>query len=940
MKKNVTIIVCLLLLFSSVLPAQNDLHLLRDPLVRSGKLDNGLTYYIRHNAYPEKRADFYIAQNVGSILEEDSQLGLAHFLEHMAFNGTKNFPGRKNMLDYLEKNGAKFGENINAYTSYDETVYNLSNIPVIRETLIDSCLLILHDWSSFITLENAEIDKERNIINEEWRTRNGASTRTMDLLFKFAFAGTKYADRMPIGKMDVVMNFSHQTLKDYYHKWYRPDLQAIIVVGDIDVDKIESTIQTMFSDIKKPIDPAKREYIEIKDYDEPKIITITDPENISTNVSVYYPHPAQDKQTKQSESGYKTSLIRRLVSNMLSFRLAEIAQKQDSPFLGAHANNGDFLIVPTKEAWTLEANCKKGEIENALDALLTENERAIKYGFTNSELEREKAAFISTLENAYNNREKQLNSSYVREYVSNFTTGEPVFGIENEYKLAKKILSTINIEIVNECIREISANKNALIVVTGPQKEGLIYPNNAQLLTIFQNTSQKQLTPYNEKTLPSDLIEEMPASGKIIKETYNKDFGSTEWILDNGIHVVLKKTDYKDDQILFSSVGYGGTSLFSDDEALNAKLIRNVIPLGGFGQFSNIELSKILSSKSINVGISISNTTQGLTGSSSVKDLKTMMQLAYLTMTQPGKDKEAYNSFINRLRNQLENVSSSPSTVFSDSLMTSIYGNNPRIQRIHLEDIDRLDYDRIIGMYKELFAYPSTQTFTFIGSIDEATLKPLVEKYLGALPKTSHKAEYKNNNSNMRKGTFSKIFTQYMENPKATSTTFYWANLKRNLKNSITINVLNQILDLVYTRTIREAEGGTYGVTTRASIEKAPNDGRTSLQIAFDTNPEKEAHLRALAQTELLNIANKGPEYNDFKKTMEYMEKSLNESTKTNAYWLGILSTFYLSREDYHSTYLRTLHEIKPEDVQTLLQNLLKQQNKIEVVMLPKTMDQ
>ncbi|WP_071145833.1 M16 family metallopeptidase [Bacteroides ihuae] len=933
MKKSFSFI--LLLLLPWVLQAQSSAPLPIDPGVRTGKLDNGLTYYIRHNAYPEKRAEFYIAQNVGSILEEDSQSGLAHFLEHMAFNGTKHYPGRKNMLDYLEKNGAKFGENVNAYTSFDQTVYNLSDIPVHRESLVDSCLLILHDWSSFITLDNAEIDKERSIIKEEWRTRNSASLRNMEHLFAILFKDTRYANRMPIGSMDVVEHFPYQQIKDYYHKWYRPDLQAIVVVGDIDVDHVEATIKTMFADIKKPVNPAHREYFTVPEYTNPIATVLTDPETTSTNITVYYPHEATAKAVKHTEEGYNEMLLEGFVSNMLSTRLAEITQKAGAPFMRASAGNGNYIIAKTKEAWALSATCKEGEVLSALRALVDENERAKQFGFTQAELDRIKTSYLEMYANSYNNRNKQNNAAYVREYVGNFTDDEPIPGIEYEYELVKKLIPKIDLNAVNECLRHLSATPNMVVSVTGPQKEGVTYPSEKELIDVVQNVAAQKLTAYEEKVISTNLIDSLPAAGKVVKVKKNEKMGATEWTLSNGMRVVLKKTDYKDDQVLMSSVAYGGNSLFADSEIYNASFIRTVPSIGGVGAFSAIDLGKALAGKSANVNASVGSSTESLSGSSSIKDVETLLQLTHLYFTAPRKDEQAYAAFIGRLHNQLKNAAASPPSIMNDTVSHVVYGDNPRMQRIHLEDLSKLNYDRMIEMYKEVFANPSAFTFVFVGSIDEATLRPLVEKYLASLPAGNKNIKNKKVNDDIRKGNYTNIFTQKMEAPKATSLKLYSGILKRTHKNEIAINVLNQVLDVVYTRTVREAEGGTYGVSTGADISRLP-DGRAMLQIMFDTNPEKERHLSEVIRRELGRIATDGPEAVDFNKTKEYMEKSYQEGLKTNGYWLGVLSTLYFYNEDYNTDYLKTLESVTQDDVKNLTNELLKQKNLIEVVMMPK----
>jgi len=933
MKINLKLII--LMLLPLALQAQTSLSLPVDPGVRCGKLDNGLTYYIRHNAYPEKRADFYIAQNVGSVLEEDSQAGLAHFLEHMAFNGTKHYPGRKNMLNYLEKNGAKFGNNVNAYTSFDETVYNLSDIPVTREGLVDSCLLILHDWSSFITLDNTEIDKERAIIREEWRTRNNANFRTMEQLFPILFKGSRYANRMPIGSMEVVGHSPYQEIKNYYHKWYRPDLQSIIIVGDIDVDRVENRIKEMFADIKKPVNPAVREYFSVPDYKEPIVSVLTDPETTTTSLTVYYPHDITSKEIRGTEKGYTQMILDNFVSGMLSNRLSEISQKADAPFMNPSARNGNFFVAKTKAAWTLSATCKDNGVAQALHDLVAENERVKEFGFTQPELDRVKSTVFEMYTNSYNNRNKQSNDSYVREYIGNFTDNDPIPGIEFEYKLVNKLLSTIDLNIVNDYFRQISATPNMVISVVGPQKKDLVFPSDKELLDVVQSVATEKRTGYEEKSVSTQLINHVIVPGKVVKTTKDTKLDATEWILSNGMRIVLKKTNFKDDQILMSSMALGGKSLFPDKDVYNANVIQNIPTIGGMGSFSSIDLSKALAGKSVDISVNVNSSTEGISGTSSIKDLETLLQLTHLFFTEPRKDDQAYSAFIENLGSSLKNAEASPTTALKDSLTRTIYGDNPRMKRMHYADISALDYDRIIQMYKTVFANPSTFTFTFVGSVDQDSLRPLVEKYLGSLPAGNKNIKNRKIDERFRKGIHRNFFSQNMQIPKTTSVKVYLGDLKRTRKNEMTIAILKQILDIVYVRTVREAEGGTYSVSVGSTINRVPS-GRALLQIAFDTDPDKERKLSEIVYRELDHMATVGPDSLDFNKVKEYMEKGYQEQIKTNAFWEGVLSFNYFYKEDRYTDYLNILRSITLDDIKKITKELISQKNLTEVVIMPK----
>ena len=918
-----------------LLKAQAPQPLPVDPQVRFGTLENGLTYYIRQNAYPENRADFYIAQKVGSMQEEDDQAGLAHFLEHMAFNGTKNFPGKKTMLNYLESIGVKFGANVNAYTSFDETVYNLSDVPVIRETIIDSCLLVLHDWSGFIALENEQVDEERKVIKEEWRTRSGAQSRIWDQQLPVIFQGSKYANRMPIGTMEVVENFEYQTLKDYYHKWYRPDLQGIIIVGDIDVDRVEAKIKTMFADIPKPVDPAERIYFPVPDNDEPIVSVITDPEAVRTQVTLYIKHDVIPSQLKKTQAELMIGFMKSLSSSMLSDRLSEISQQADAPFAASYAYDGEFFVSKTKDAWTTIALSKEGKIEETLGSLVRENERVKRFGFTDAEVERAKASMLQRYETMYNNRNKELNRRYVQEYVRSFSDDQGIPGIEYEYNFIKQIAPMVNAQAINAMVQQLINDKNIVITVTGPEKEGLAYPTADQLLNVLKTVGAEDITAYVEEVSNEPLIAEMLKAGSITKTETDVKLGATIWTLSNGMKVVLKKTDFKDDQILMAANAFGGTSHVADADIYNASMASMVPYVGGIGNFSSTDLKKALAGKSASVNAFVSDYTQGFNGSSTIKDAETLLQLMYLYFTAPRKDEGAYTTLMDMVKNQLKNLSTEPSFIMNINRTKAMYGDNPRKQEMMFEDAEKLNYDRIIEIYKEAFANPGSFVITFVGTVDEAAMKPLVEQYLASLPSGNQKATYKKLDDGLRKGKFENIFEQEMKTPKTSAYTLFSGTLKRDQKTQICLNALKQILDIVYVRTVREEAGGTYGVGVGSSISRIP-DGQTMLRMSFDTDPERVEAITPIISREVRKIAENGPEDEDFQKVKEYMLKKFQEDEKLNNYWTGILSTNYFYGEDNHSNYQSIVNALTKDDIKAVTKDLVSQENFIEVIMNPK----
>lgn len=905
-----------------------------DPNVRYGKLDNGLTYYIRHNAYPEQRASFYIAQKVGSMQEEDSQQGLAHFLEHMAFNGTKNFPGRKSMLDYMEKQGARFGKDVNAYTSFDETVYNLKDIPVVREGVIDSSLLILHDWSSFITLDNDEIDKERSIIKEEWRNRTDANFRIWDKTLPVLFEGSKYADRLPIGKMEIVENFDYQTLKDYYHKWYRPDLQAIIVVGDIDVDKVEEKIKTMFADIPKPVNPAERIYYPVVDNDEPIVSIATDKEKTSTEVYLFFKQDVMPPEVRATHGGYRTEVIYGLISNMLSARLSEIAQKPESPYSYAYGYKSNYFVAQTKDAWTLLASAKEGMAQATLKVLAEENERMKRFGFTEAELERAKASLMTSYENSYNNRNKQQSVRYVEEYKRSFTTGEPIPGMEYEYTLIQQLLPSITVNDVNKIAENLSSDKNIVISVNGVEKEGLTYPTNSDLANIVNTVRHSDIQPYTEEAIAENLLNKEPVAGTIVKEEKNDKLGSTLWTLSNGAKVALKKTDFKDDQILMTATSHWGSDFYPDSEIYNISRAAAVAELGGMGDLSITDLRKFFAGKAAGAGAYISPTTTGLNGSSNIKDLETLFQVIYMRFTAPRKDQEAYEAYIEQTKNSLKNAELDPYTAFDDSITFALHKNNPRFKRMRLEDVDKLDYDRMLEMYKESFSDAGTFTFSFVGTIDEDAMRPLVEKYIASLPSVPRRAATELP-IGYRDGIIINRFEKEMENPKASVFNLYRATVEKNQKNDLTAQALNFILNIEYIDKVREEMGGTYDVGTYLAIRRKPKD-MLGMQINFETEAAKANDLNELVHRVLKEIAENGPDKEKFEKAKGQIQKSFEENVKQNNYWLNILNTIYYYGEDNYSSHTDVLNSITPDDVQNLCKKIVDNGNMIEVIMLPK----
>lgn len=906
-----------------------------DKNVRIGQLDNGLTYYIRHNKLPENRAEFYIAQKVGSILEEPQQRGLAHFLEHMAFNGTKNFPGDDKglgVIPWCETVGIKFGTNLNAYTSIDETVYNISNAPIDRTGVLDSCLLILHDWSNYILLKDDEIDKERGVIREEWRSRNSGMLRVYTDLLPTIYQGDKYADCMPIGSIDVINNFPYKDIRDYYHKWYRPDLQGIVIVGDIDVDTVEAKLKAVFADVQKPVNPAERTYYPVTDNKEPIVAIGTDKEVDDPSIEIYFKQDATPDSEKNNVGYLASQYMTSMISSMLNARLSELVQSANPPFTRASSYYSDFFVAKTKEAFALSASSKADGIETALKTLLQETERARRFGFTESEYARARANYLQSLESAYNEREKTKHGSYVREYVQNFLNGEPIPGIEAEYAMMNQLAPNIPLQAMNMIMQQLVPDSNQVVIIAGPAKESLKYPTKEEVINLLKGMKDLDLQAYVDKVSDEPLMKEAPKGGKIISEKEGDIYGSTKLVLSNGVTVYVKKTDFKADEIRMKGTSLGGKSIFPDKDALNFAVMDNVIAVGGLGNFSQVDLTKVLVGKKVSVNAGLGATTENVFGTCSPKDFETMMQLTYLTFTAPRKDAEAFESFKNRMKAQLESAQANPLSSINDSLQKAMYNNHPRVVMMKPEMVDQIDYDRILEMYNDRFKDASDFTFYFVGNIDLETAKPLIAEYLGALPAINRKETFKDTKMSIRKGVYKNEYAKEQQTPTATIVFLYSGKAPYTLKNDILLSFATQVLDMVYTEEVREKEGGTYGVNCFGDLQKYPKE-QLLLQIVFQTDPAKKDKLAGIVVDELKKLAAEGPSDVHLQKVKEYMLKKYADNQKENGYWMNNLNDYFYYGMDMTEGYTDIVNSITAKDIQKFVSDLLKQGNEIEVTM-------
>lgn len=931
MKSLKTIFAAAILAGSTVtVSAQSPSLLPVDSDVRIGKLENGLTYYIRHNGLPEKQADFYIAQKVGSILEEDDQRGLAHFLEHMCFNGTTHFPGNT-LREYLETIGVKFGANLNAYTSIDETVYNITNVPVTRDGVIDSCLLILHDWADDLTLSPEEIDKERGVIHEEWRTSMGAMMRMYEQVFPVIYQNNRYGHRLPIGTMEVVDHFPYQALRDYYEKWYRPDLQGIIVVGDINVDSVEQKIKRLFSPIRMPENPAEREYFPVADNAEPIITVAKDREQEVPVVYLFHKHDVIPDEQKNSVEYLAANYMTWAIEEMLNSRISELMQQANPPFIQSFVSDENFLLSKTKGAFTGIAVTKEDGILTGTEAMMREIERVRRFGFTASEYARAKADYLRGLEVSYNERDKQRTPSYVNEYLANFLNGEPIPGAENYYGIMSQVVPSIPIEAINEWMKQLIREDNVVLSVFCPEKEGMTYPTETELKGIIEKVRTEQLEAYVDKVSNEPLLQEKPRAGKVLK-TEKGAFGTTVLTLSNGVRVIVKHTDFKADELLMSAFSPGGNSLFDNKDVLQFSLMNDIVSLGGVGNFSQTDLDKVLAGKVASANTTVNTYSEGASGSCSPQDLETMLQLTYLRFTAPRTDADAFASFISRLKAALANQEANPMSAFSDSVQATFYNKNPRIFSLKADMTDKVDYAKVMELYKDRFEDAGDFTFLLVGNIDMAVATPLIEQYLGGLPSTGRKESFGETGISFRTGRHKNNFTRELETPKSTIAITNSGNCPYTLKNKVLMSMTEQLFDILYTQTIREEEGGTYGVRCGGIMSKYPEE-KAVFQIYFDTDPARREEMTGLIKKGLDDFIANGPEADDLNKVKEYMLKTYQQNQKENGYWLGALNEFYWNKLDVNTGYEELVNSITPADLQEFAEAFFGQNNQAEVSM-------
>ena len=906
-----------------------------DPDVRMGKLDNGLTYYIRYNNWPENRAEFYIAQRVGSIQENDDQRGLAHFLEHMAFNGSKHFKGNE-LLRWCESVGIKFGTDLNAYTSIDQTVYNISNVPTTREGIIDSCMLILYDWADGLTLEQEEIEKERGVIHEEWRLRTSAQMRMLERDLPKLYPGSKYGYRMPIGLMEIIDNFERPFLQAYYEKWYRPDNQGIIIVGDVDVDKIEQKIKTLFGPIKLPENRALVTAEPVPDNNEPIIVIDKDKEQRINMVSVMMKHETFPDSLKSSMAYLLADYMKDAAITMLNDRLKEYAEKPESPFLQANVADGVYLLSRTVDAFELDVVPKDGQMEAALTAALTEARRAAEFGFTATEYNRFKANYESNLDKQYSNKDKRYNSQFVGQYVQNFLDNEPIPSIDFTHQTMKQLLPMLPLEGVNMVMKELfSENDTNLVVLNfNNEKDGAVYPTEDGLKKAIATARTAQIEAYVDNVKDEPLMTELPQKGSIVKETKNDLFGYTELTLSNGVTVVLKQTDLKKDQVLLRGEGFGGSALYGEKDYANIKMFGDVVEASGLGNFSHTELEKAMAGKIASASLSMDDNRQYVNGSSTPKDVEAMLQLVYLYFTNIAKDQKSYDNLMQTVEVALKNRLLQPEAVFSDSLIATLTCNNPRFKSLDVADLPNVNYDRILEIAKERTANAAAFTFTIIGNYDEAAIRPLIEQYLAALPAKGDVVKSKDVSTDF-KGVVVNNFKHKAETPKAIAVmVWYSKNIPYTLENAVKADMVGQILSMEYLKKIREDASAAYTVVAQSGLSRNDFESEAQVLAYCPMKPEK-ADTAVLILRDEVEAMTKTCDADKLVKVKEYMLKNHGDQLKQNNYWLGRINTWRKYGLDFHTDYEKLVNAQTVESLAAFVKELLKAGNRAEIIMMP-----
>lgn len=905
-----------------------------DTTVRIGKLPNGLTYYIRHNEYPKGQAEFFIAQKVGSINEEDNQRGLAHFLEHMCFNGTKNFPGNQ-VVSWLETKGVKFGQNLNAYTSVDETVYNISNVPTANEAVQDSCLLILHDWACDLSLEDAEIDKERQVIHQEWRRSMVGQMRILENLLPKMYPNNRYGYRLPIGTMEVVDNFPYQVLRDYYHTWYRPDQQGIIVVGDIDVNRIEAKIKEMFSHIEMPADAKERIYYPVEDTKGTIYAIGQDKEQKNAVVQLMFKRDVMPDAVKGDLQYMVMNYLNNMIVSMLGTRLNDMSSKPDAPFAAAGASDDDFFLAKTKDAFSVSGIAKTNDIKPVLEAIYREVLRAQRGGFTATEYARARSEYLSRLEKSYKNRASRESGSYAREYVRHFVDNEPIPGIEWEYQTMNMLVNQIPVDAVNQVFPQYITPDNRVLLALLPEKDGFVMPTEAELAEIIANVDAETIEAYVDNVKSEPLIANLPQVGKIVAESQDATWGATEWTLSNGAKVIIKPTKFKEDEILMTAVAKGGTSVIADDKANDLIFLPLALAQYGLGEYTNADLEKYLAGKQVSLRPSFGDFTRQISGSTTPKDLNSLMELTYMMFTGLNLTEDEFAAMQNMYAGYLQNQEADPQYQFQKNLKKALY-SNPRYHSLSVDVVKAANRQQILDIAKQMTANAADYTFVFVGNVDVEALKPLVEQYIASLPgdaETATKAVEVDMALAVGKGTKTDEFTYKMQTPQTYVGIVAFGEAPYTDKNQKLASIAGQILSARLIETIREKEGAVYSIWAQGNMSRVSTEPIT-IQSVFPMKPELKEKVLGMIKNEFVDMESNISEV-EFNKVKEFMVKSQTEALEKNGSWLNGLAGVQINGVDTFNNAIETINSITVADVQNFMKEFNSQGNYRVVILDP-----
>jgi zinc protease len=904
-----------------------------DPTFRIGKLPNGMTYYIRHNEEPKERASFYIIQNVGALLENDSQNGLAHFLEHMAFNGTKNYPD-KGIISTLEKHGVQFGRNINAYTAFTETVYNMSDVPATHPGLVDSCLLVLHDWSHYLTLSDKEIDAERGVIVEEWRTRRTAQFRMQRAMFPVLFKDSKYAVRDIIGDSSIIKHFKYETLRNFYHDWYRTDLQCIAVVGDINVDAVEKSIKAQFTSIPAVEKPLPRGDDAIPYHKDTRFVQIKDKESTSYSVNVYIKHPAPKPAAKDMAYYRDMYAVQQLFNAMVSTRITELLQKGVPPFTMGSVSFGGF--VRGYNVMSISATAKPDQEDVALRAIYTEAQRLVRYGFTPGEVERAKVNLLSQTETRWKQRDKISNDTYVNDIQSHFLANEPLTSIDFDWQMLQQILPTVTTEELSAKAKQWIVPENRVIIAMGPDKENAKILSEAEALAILKEVEASDIKPYEDTKVSSSLIDKPLKGSPVVKTTPLPQFKAVEWTLANKAKVVYRLADYEKDNIAIRGFSPGGNSLLPVDQLASAMMMAQFMGMFGVGDFDATTLKKMLTGKIVSLNAGLSELNETVAGQAAPKDFETMLQLLYLQFEKPRFDKEAFQALKGRFAGMVAGLANNPQKILSDSLSLIMTSNSPRTKLVTPALIDELSIEQMEKIYRDRITDAGDFTFLIVGNLDEATVKPLVEKYIGSLTDLPRTDKWKDNNVEGPKGKLVREIAIPMQVNKATVVVNFKKLASYDSKSNLTGDILKAVLTLRYTEEIREKEGGTYGVSVQGSSAHYPK-AEKSLQMMFDAEPERSAKLKSIVYSEIDKIVANGPTADDLDKVVKNLLKNREQNKMHNNYWMNALAEYYQHgiNPDAPESFDKILSSITIDDVKKYAADFFKKADVVDVVFLP-----